>query len=239
MRGVQDEQGYNQVWSDGLATRIRAERRCDLLIGEMDVAPSRRVLEIGCGQGEIARRLAAKTGMQVVGLDRSERFVNEARANTSAENVRFELGDFTTTTLPGSPFDYIVGNGILHHLYFDLDASLRKIRRLLSSDGRIIFLEPNLHNPYVYLIFSYATLRRRAKLEPDEMAFTKSYIARRLRIAGFSDATIEYRDFLVPGTPDALIKPVVRAGDVAERVPALKHLSQSLLISARSSGTPA
>jgi SAM-dependent methyltransferase len=238
MRGVQDEQGYNQVWGDGLATRIRAERRCDLLIREMDVAPSRRVLEIGCGRGEIARQLAAKTGMQIVGLDRSERFVNEARANTSADNVRFELGDFTTTTLPGSPFDYIVGNGILHHLYFDLDASLRKIRRLLSSDGRIIFLEPNLHNPYVYLIFSYAALRRRAKLEPDEMAFTKSYIARRLRVAGFYDAIIQYRDFLVPGTPDVLIKPVVRVGDVAERLPALKHLSQSLLISARSSGAP-
>ena len=141
--------------------------------------------------------------------------------------------DFTQTDLGVHPFDYIVGNGILHHLYYDLDASLKKMRELLSVDGRLIFLEPNLHNPYVYLIFSYDRLRRLAKLEPDEMAFTRSYIATRLEGAGFSDITIEYRDFLVPGTPDPLIRPVVRIGDTAERLPGVKHLSQSLLISAR------
>ena len=233
MRGIRDEGGYNQGWSGGLSTQIRAERRCDLLIGEMTVEPSRRVLEIGCGRGEIARSLAAKTGMEVLGVDRSERFVREAQADVSADNVRFEVADFTKTDLGVRPFDYIVGNGILHHLYYDLDASLKKMRELLSGDGRIIFLEPNLHNPYVYLIFSYRELRRRAKLEPDEMAFTRSYIAGRLRDAGFSDVTVEYRDFLVPGTPDSLIRPIVRIGDVAERLPGLKHLSQSLLISAR------
>src|SRR5580692_419358 len=61
-RSVRDEGGYNQGWTGGLSTRIREERRCELLMTKMSPDPAGRVLEIGCGRGEIARHLAAKSG---------------------------------------------------------------------------------------------------------------------------------------------------------------------------------
>jgi SAM-dependent methyltransferase len=201
----------------------------------MTPQPERTVLEIGCGRGEIARLLAATTGMQVLGVDRSESFVQQARADAAGDDVAFEVLDFTDpTAVMGRRFDYVVGNGILHHLYEDLPAALHSMRTLLTSGGRIIFLEPNLHNPYVYLIFSRPKLRTLARLEPDEMAFSRKFAMRHLREAGFGDIEVEYRDFLVPGVPDWMIGPLVNGGQVAERTPGLKHLAQSLFISATS-----
>jgi SAM-dependent methyltransferase len=233
VRSVQDEDGYNQGWTGGKALAVRTDRRRDLIISRMDPAPSRTVLEIGCGRGELARSLAVKTGMQVLGVDVSEAFVTEARARTVEGNVSFEVLDFThPAEVAGRTFDYIVGNGILHHLYDKLPASLAAMRALLVPGGRIVFLEPNLHNPYVYLIFSRPKLRVRARLEPDEMAFSRRFAVARLCEAEFDHVEVEYRDFLVPGVPDMLIRPIVRIGQIAEQTPGLKHMAQSLFISA-------
>ena len=233
MRSVRDESGYNQGWTGGLSLRIRTERRCDLMISQMEPAASRTVLEIGCGRGELARLLGAKTGMRVLGVDVSKTFVAEARANTVEDNVQFDVLDFTQPEdMIGRKFDYVVGNGILHHLYYDVASSLASMRGLLLDGGRIVFLEPNLHNPYVYSIFTRPRLRKLARLEPDEMAFSRKYAVGFLGDAGFTDITVEYRDFLVPGVPDWLIRPIVAAGGVAERTPGLKHMAQSLFIAA-------
>ena len=134
--------------------------------------------------------------------------------------------------MAGRKFDYIVGNGILHHLYYDLPASLRSMRELLVAGGRIVFLEPNLHNPYVYLIFSRPKLRRMARLEPDEMAFSRKHAISHLRDAGFTGVEVEYRDFLVPGVPGFLIPAIVSLGRIAEQTPGVKQMAQSLFISA-------
>ncbi len=234
MRGVRDESGYNQGWTGGLSTRVRGERRCELLISKMTPSSSGKVLEIGCGRGEVARHLASRTGMQVLGVDRSQQFVQEAKANAVEENVHFEVMDVMDAghRFDNERFDYIVGNGILHHLYRDLSAALQVLRHLLKDQGRIVFLEPNLHNPYVYLIFTRPSMRRLARLEPDEMAFTRRFAMEHLHQTGFGEIDVEYRDFLIPGVPDWLIKPLVSIGRIAERTAGFKHLAQSLFISA-------
>jgi SAM-dependent methyltransferase len=233
MRSVRDERGFNQGWSGGVATQLRIERRCDLMIAQMSPDPAKKVLEIGCGRGEMARYLAARTRMQVLGIDRSESFMQEASAGTEDANVHFEVMDFTKPEqILDRKFDYVVGNGILHHLYYNLPSSLQSIRSLLIDKGRIMFMEPNLHNPYVALIFKRPRFRHFARLEPDEMAFSRRFAMEQLHEAGFSDVKVEYRDFLLPGIPPWLIRPSVGFGSFAEATPGLKHLSQSLFITA-------
>ena len=92
-------------------------------------------------------------------------------------------------------------------------------------------MEPNIYNPYVAAIFKNKTLRKWAKLEPDEMAFSKDFIRMRLVAAEFKDIKITYKDFLLPGIPELLITPSIVAGNILERTP-LKFISQSILISA-------
>jgi SAM-dependent methyltransferase len=233
MGSVQDESGHNQGWTGGLSTQIRTQRRADLLLSKMDVRENQSVFEVGCGRGEIARHVASKSGINVLGVDRSESFILEAKANTVGPNPRFEVVDFMESLGHfDAPFDYLIGNGILHHLYYDLGAALKVMRQLLTDEGRIAFLEPNLHNPYVYLAFTQSRLRRMARLEPDEMAFTRHFAIQHLRNAGYTDIEVDYRDFLIPGVPNWLIRPLISLGRVAERTPGVRHLAQSLFISA-------
>ena len=99
-------------------------------------------------------------------------------------------------------------------------------------EAESFFQEPNVLNPYCFLIFKVRAFRKLARLDPDEMAFTKRYAEKVLKKAGFKNVVVEYRDFLVPGVPDFLIKPSIILGDAVERIPGLNALAQSLFIRA-------
>jgi len=233
MENLTDDRGYNQVWADAKSTRVRAARRCRYLISQMAFDSSKSLMEIGCGLGTNAYLIAKATGLQVLATDLCDPFIEEARRNNDLPNLHYQVLDFhRADQLQGQRFDYIVGNGILHHLYFRLDEALTRIRDLLKDDGRMLFFEPNLENPYVYFIFRYARIRRWARLEPDEMAFSKSFISEKLSRAGYRGIRVEYKDFLLPGIPDFLITPSIVVGDMLEKIPLLKRASQSLFISA-------
>ncbi len=231
MTNIKDDRGFNQVWADTESTRIRAERRCDYMISQMEIDASKSVMEIGCGTGKNCFMLAQKTKMKILGTDLCVPFIEEAKNNFQLPNLRYDILDFNKADqFKGEKFDYIIGNGILHHLYYHLDEAFTSMKYLLKENGKIIFLEPNIFNPYVYLIFSYDSLRIKTHLEPDEMAFSKSFITQKLKVAGFSNIKVEYKDFLLPGIPEALVKPSIVIGDVAEKIPLLKCVSQSIYI---------
>ncbi len=229
MDNIKDDRGYNQVWADTKSTRVRAERRGDYMISKMDVQPSKSVMEIGCGTGKNCYLLAQKTGMQILGTDLCVPFIENAKQQYQAPNLRFGVLNFNEAAqFQGEKFDYIIGNGILHHLYYHLDSAFVNMKALLKPGGRIIFMEPNLYNPYVYFIFSYEVLRKATYLEPDEMAFSKSFVTDKLQKAGYKNIVVEYKDFLLPGVPDFLITPSVVVGDVLEKIPVANRLSQSI-----------
>ena len=231
MASLTDDRGYNQMFAPSKAMQIRSERRCDMIISEMIITEETTILEIGCGTGEIASFIAQKTKAQVIGTDICVPFIEEAKEKHQFPNLSFDVLNFNNPeTLQGKKFDYIIGNGILHHLYYHLDEALKNILFLLKDDGKLIFLEPNLINPYCYLIFSYPYFRKKANLEPDEMAFTKSFIQEKLKKAGYKSSKVVYKDFLLPVIPDALIKPVIVIGDVVEKIPLLNKMTQSIFI---------
>jgi SAM-dependent methyltransferase len=231
MQNITDDKGYNQVWADSASTRVRAERRCDYIISQMRADPYQSVMEIGCGTGRNSFMLAQKTGMQVLGTDLCVPFIDEAKNKFQLPNLRFDILDFNKADqFKGETFDYIIGNGILHHLYYHLHEAFTNMRNLLKENGKIIFLEPNIYNPYCAVIFNFA--RKQAKLEPDEMAFSKPFVTNKLQATRYKNIKVEYKDFLLPGIPNALIQPSVGIGNVIEKIPLLKMASQSIYISA-------
>jgi 2-polyprenyl-3-methyl-5-hydroxy-6-metoxy-1,4-benzoquinol methylase len=229
---IVDDRGYNQGFRETIALRKRMERRADWMIEGMTIAPDKRVLEIGCGTGYVSYYIAQRTNMQVIGSDLCKPFIDEAREKYLLPNLSYETLDFNTAAgNVSNKFDYIIGNGILHHLYYNLDQVLITLKNLLNPEGKIIFMEPNIYNPYVAAIFKIKALRKWARLEPDEMAFSGKFIREKLFTAGFRNNTIKYKDFLLPGIPAILIKPSIIAGNVLERT-RLKVVSQSIFICA-------
>jgi hypothetical protein len=81
-------------------------------------------------------------------------------------------------------------------------------------------------------MFTYSSGRKMAHLDPDEMAFSRPFIIKKLIKAKYQDVKVEYKDFLLPGIPDFLIKPSIAVGDVLEKIPVVKNVSQSIFISA-------
>jgi 2-polyprenyl-3-methyl-5-hydroxy-6-metoxy-1,4-benzoquinol methylase len=229
MASIVDDRGYNQGFTLVESTRVRMKRRAELFLAEMDMSRPYDVLEIGCGTGEISNWIAESSTHRVLGTDICEPFITLAAGKYVRENLSFEVVDFNN---PGQvnerSFDYIIGNGILHHLYPSLLESLKRIRSLLRPGGKMIFMEPNIYNPYCAVIFNFT--RELAKLEPDEMAFSGRFIRGKLREAGYSEIQVSYKDFLVPGIPSVLIKPSIVLGDILERIPGVNRLSQSLYI---------
>lgn len=232
MAAIKDDRGFNQIFAQSEVNLIRLKRRAEWMIKEMDPAPGKKVLEIGCGTGYVAYTIAQKTNMHVLGSDLCEPFIEEAKLNYILPNLSFETLDFNqAATTVNNKFDYIIGNGILHHLYYNLGDVFATLRGLLNPAGKIIFMEPNIYNPYVAAIFKNRLLRKWAKLEPDEMAFSKNFVHKKLRSAGFKKINIAYKDFLLPGIPKLLVKPSIAVGNVLEKT-LVRYVSQSILISA-------
>jgi len=234
MASIQDDRGYNQGFKPSKAMKFRMDRRSRFIMDKMDLSKPNDILEIGCGLGDISYYIAKHTKGTVLGTDLCQPFIDEASKNYKLANLQFDVLDFNyPEKLNGRKFDYIIGNGILHHLYYNLDETFLRLKELLKDGGRIIFMEPNIVNPYCFLIFGTTQyFRNWANLEPDEKAFTKCYLRKKLKNAGFKNIKVDNKDFLLPMTPSFLIKPIVIIGDIVEKIPVLKLMAQSVFLSA-------
>ena len=239
MASIKDEKGFNQSFKKSIAQDIRLKRRFDYMIKQMDskkLNPETKVLEIGCAEGDGLNYLVNKINVTAVGIDISEKFIEVANQSYKNTNLTFQVVDFNDATsfkggIEYETFDYIIGNGILHHLYYNLDNSLVNLHKLLKPGGKIIFIEPNIYNPYVALIFKVPYLRLKTFLEPDEMAFSAPFIKKKLKAANFSSSSTEIKDFLLPNIPEKLIKTVIKFGAVLEKTP-FTYIAQSIFITA-------
>ncbi|WP_158857883.1 class I SAM-dependent methyltransferase [Streptomyces sp. NRRL B-1347] len=76
--------------------------------------PPTRVLDVGCGLGTTARRLAGRS-YTVTACDFSARAIQEARRRTPPDaTVRYETLDVTTHTPSAGPFPVVLDRGVLH-----------------------------------------------------------------------------------------------------------------------------
>lgn len=96
------------------------------------LAPCSRVLEVGCGDGQLALRLAAR-GHSVTGIDASAEAVELAR-RAGFEAACADVLDYAP---PAAGFDVVLFTRSLHHVA-DLERALERARALLRPGGRLI-----------------------------------------------------------------------------------------------------
>jgi SAM-dependent methyltransferase len=98
----------------------------------------REALDVGCGDGELARLLAARSD-RVTGIDLSAEMVESARDRSeNVGNARFLEADFyeaSGTELPEGHYDLITMVAVAHHL--GTERALARSAQLLAPGGRL------------------------------------------------------------------------------------------------------
>lgn len=114
--------------------------------------PNHDVLELGCGTGTTALRLADAVG-SYLGTDISEQMINIAKAKLGAQpvsNLAFRKTIAEDLEADGSRFDVVLAYNYLH-LVRDPAAALRSIGRMLKPQGIFISKTPCIGEANVLL----------------------------------------------------------------------------------------
>jgi SAM-dependent methyltransferase len=98
-----------------------------------------RILDIGCGTGELEPLLAGMfAGAEIVGVDLDPAHLERARVRSAAfgARVRFETGDALALAFPDASFDLAVSRHVIHALP-DAAKALSEMARVLKPGGRL------------------------------------------------------------------------------------------------------
>lgn len=118
----------------------------DKFIGWLNLAPGKTLLDIACGSGGPALRIAERTGCAIAGVDVHDQAI--ATANSLAaqcgvsDRAQFEVADATAALrFPDASFDAIISIDAINHLP-DRPRVIADWSRLLKPGGRMLFTDP-------------------------------------------------------------------------------------------------
>ncbi|QBJ93359.1 class I SAM-dependent methyltransferase [Streptomyces seoulensis] len=95
-------------------------------------------LDVGCGDGLLARKLAARVP-RVTGVDLSPEMIARARGLSGGRpGLRFLQGDFLTAGLPAEGYDFICSVTTVHHM--DFTRAVLRMRELLRPGGTLVIV---------------------------------------------------------------------------------------------------
>jgi ubiquinone/menaquinone biosynthesis C-methylase UbiE len=129
----------------GRLSMTAAMRRMEDELGRtLALPPGSRVLDAGCGEGDVAIRLGTRFGLEVDGVDLLEANLRRARAKTArlglAGSLRFHRLDYGELAFPDECFDGAYTMETLVHA-FDHRQALRELRRVLRPGGNLALFE--------------------------------------------------------------------------------------------------
>lgn len=206
---------FVRFWNEVLAPKFTRFRH--ILVGgltyhseavfpKLPVTDGDRVLDVGCGWGDTAMKLARLVGPEgeVVGIDCCDAFLDDAKADlaqTDLTNVNFIRGD-AEVALPEGEFDFVFSRfGTM--FFANPVAGLRNMRRALRPGGRmahIVWRDPS-HNPWLSMakdiVLQYLPApgedARTCGPGPFSMA-DEATVRKMMEIAGYTDITFERVD---------------------------------------------
>jgi sterol 24-C-methyltransferase len=136
--------GYYPEGSSGLSMAAAMRLMEDQLGETLDLPPGSRVLDAGCGEGDVAIRLATRFGLAVDGVDLLEANLRRARRKAARQgltgSLRYHRLDYSDLPFPDHSFDGAYTIETLVHA-FDHRRALRELGRVLRPGGTLALFE--------------------------------------------------------------------------------------------------
>ena len=153
------------TWNPDQYGRFQQEREQPFLdlLALIQPAPFMRVVDLGCGQGYLTRRLHdVLHAPDTTGLDRSARMLEVARRDPIPTGLRFEAGTIESFAADGA-YDLIFSNAAFHWVE-DHPALIHRLFTALRPGGQLAFQVPAMHHAVSHAL-------------PDELARTEAFAA--------------------------------------------------------------
>lgn len=132
------------VWNPGIYNRFKTERSAPFydLLTLVTPKDSMRIIDLGCGTGELTRHLSETLpGAVVIGIDSSEEML--ANADTfSNERLQFEMRDIGTQVNSGEKWDLVFSNAALQWVD-DHEKLLPAMIAALDKGGQLAIQMPS------------------------------------------------------------------------------------------------
>jgi len=173
-------------------------RRLAAAFAVASVEPGTRVLDVGCGRGEILRH-CAHLGARAYGIDYAEAAVRMSREMVRSESsaagqvpIRVYRADAKSLPYPDAVFDRVLMFDVVEHLFpWELDAALEEVRRVLRPGGMVaIHTAPNRW----YDQYAYPVVRLVRRAQGRGAAYPKN--PRALNVAANVDVHVNEQDLL-------------------------------------------
>ncbi len=182
--------GYHEITSAAGHAHAAIDYRTATLglqrgLGDWLEVSGKRVLDLGCGTGELCWLARERGASLVVGVNLSQGEIDFARPQVNAQFVCQDILEYLRGCEDGG-FDRIFALNILEHLEKDLlVAVLEQARRCLADGGTLVAMVPNATS-------AYGSMTRYWDITHC-IAFTPSAVNQLTRLCGFSAA--EFREW--------------------------------------------
>jgi ubiquinone/menaquinone biosynthesis C-methylase UbiE len=137
---------HAQWWIDGFTGGVDPEYEEQIIpLAKEELEGFGTILDVGCGDGQIARALAAQ-GSQVMGIDPTQLHI--AIANERGGGPSYQLGSATSLPVADNSQDAVVACLVFEHID-DVDAAIAEVARVLRPGGQFSFFlnHPLLQTP--------------------------------------------------------------------------------------------
>lgn len=141
-----DGSAYERALGPAHRYYVRVKARALLATIRRHTPGARRLVDLGCGTGQMEESLAGEN-LELVGVDLAAPMIEHARSK-NLQRTSFAAADAAHTGLPSGSFDAAFATALFHHVPPEARHDIvREMARLVRPSGLLIVFEHNPRNP--------------------------------------------------------------------------------------------
>ena len=113
------------------------------LLQQTSINSETKILDVGCGDGEIPIMLVKKTQCKITAIDGSENMLKQftlKKEKQNIKNIKIYKKLINNELFPENVFDLVINNSVLHHIS-DVYLFWQNLIRLIGSRGKIFLMD--------------------------------------------------------------------------------------------------